>query len=128
VPSTHGSGFFDPYVLPEPRYRIPAFCRVISGVGAMALGIARTAIDTLSEIAGAKTPVRTTTMLRDTADAQVRVSQAEALVRSARLFCSTTSISFGPNFWRPAWWRWKRGRSRDWLHFMPSAALCRRLT
>jgi alkylation response protein AidB-like acyl-CoA dehydrogenase len=86
VPSTYGSGFFDPYVLPEPRYRIPAFCRVIPGLGAMALGIARTAIDTLSEIAGAKTPVRTTTMLRDTADAQVRVSQAEALVRSARLF------------------------------------------
>jgi alkylation response protein AidB-like acyl-CoA dehydrogenase len=86
VPSAYGSGFFDPYVLPEPRYRIPAFSRVIPGLGAMALGIARTAIDTLSEIAGAKTPVRTTTMLRDTADAQVRVSQAEALVRSARLF------------------------------------------
>jgi alkylation response protein AidB-like acyl-CoA dehydrogenase len=86
VPSAYSSGFFDPYVLPEPRYRIPAFSRVIPGLGAMALGIARTAIDTLSEIAGAKTPVRTTTMLRDTADAQVRVSQAEALVRSARLF------------------------------------------
>ena len=86
VPSAYGSGFFDPYVLSEPRYRIPAFSRVIPGLGAMALGIARTAIDTLSEIAGAKTPVRTTTMLRDTADAQVRVSQAEALVRSARLF------------------------------------------
>jgi alkylation response protein AidB-like acyl-CoA dehydrogenase len=86
VPSAYGSGFFDPYVLPEPRYRVPAFSRVIPGLGAMALGIARTAIDTLSEIAGAKTPVRTTTMLRDTADAQVRVSQAEALVRSARLF------------------------------------------
>jgi alkylation response protein AidB-like acyl-CoA dehydrogenase len=52
----------------------------------MALGIARTAIDTLSEIAGAKTPVRTTRMLCDTPDAQARVSQAEALVRSARLF------------------------------------------
>ena len=86
VPSAYGSGFFDPYVLSEPRYRIPAFSRVIPGLGAMALGIARTAIDTLSEIAGAKTPVRTITMLRDTADAQVRVSQAEALVRSARLF------------------------------------------
>jgi len=45
VPSTYGSGFFDPYVLPEPRYRVPAFCRVIPGLGAMALGIARTAID-----------------------------------------------------------------------------------
>jgi alkylation response protein AidB-like acyl-CoA dehydrogenase len=86
VPVAFASGFFDTYVLPEPRYRIPAFCRVIPGLGAMALGIASTAIETLKEIAGAKTPVRTTQMLRDTPDAQVRVSQAEALVRSARLF------------------------------------------
>jgi alkylation response protein AidB-like acyl-CoA dehydrogenase len=86
VPIAFTSSFFDSYVLAEPRYRIPAFCRVIPGLGAMALGIARTAIETLKEIAGAKTPVRTTQMLRDTADAQVRVSQAEALVRSARLF------------------------------------------
>ena len=86
VPNAYASGFFDPYVLPEPRYRIPAFSRVIPGLGAMALGIARTAIEALGEIAGAKTPTRTTQMLRDTADAQVRVSQAESLVRSARLF------------------------------------------
>jgi len=86
VPSAFSSGFFDPHVLPEWRYRIPAFSRVVPGLGAMALGIARTAIETLKEIAGAKTPIRTTQMLRDTPDAQARVSQAEALVRSARLF------------------------------------------
>jgi len=86
VPSAFSSGFFDPHVLPEWRYRIPAFSRVVPGLGAMALGIARTAIETLKEIAGAKTPIRTTQMLRDTPDAQARESQAEALVRSARLF------------------------------------------
>jgi len=86
VPSAFSSGFFDPHVLPEWRYRIPAFSRVVPGLGAMALGIARTVIETLKEIAGAKTPIRTTQMLRDTPDAQARVSQAEALVRSARLF------------------------------------------
>ena len=86
VPNSYGSGFTDPYVLPEPRYRIPPFSRVIPGLGAMALGIARTAIDTFGEIAGAKTPQRTTQMLRDTHGAQTRVSQAESLVRSARLF------------------------------------------
>jgi alkylation response protein AidB-like acyl-CoA dehydrogenase len=86
VPGSYGSGFTDPHVLPEPRYRLPPFCRVIPGLGAMALGIARTAIDTFSEIAGAKTPQRTTQMLRDNHGAQVRVSQAESLVRSARLF------------------------------------------
>lgn len=86
VPAAFGSGFFDPHVLPEPRYRIPAFSRVIPGLGAMGLGIARTAIETLKEIAGAKTPARTSQMLRDTPDAQARVSEAESLVRAARLF------------------------------------------
>jgi alkylation response protein AidB-like acyl-CoA dehydrogenase len=86
VPSDFGSGFSDPYVLPQPRYRMPPFSRVIPGLGAMALGIARTAIDTFIEIAGAKTPARTTQMLRDNHGAQVRVSQAESLVQSARLF------------------------------------------
>ena len=86
VPAAYGSGFADAHVLPEPRYRIPPFSRVIPGLGAMALGIARTAIETFNEIAGAKIPQRTTQMLRDNHDAQVRVSQAESLVRSARLF------------------------------------------
>jgi hypothetical protein len=52
----------------------------------MALGIARTAIETLVQIAVEKTPERTTQALRESHIAQVRVSQAEALVRSARLF------------------------------------------
>jgi indole-3-acetate monooxygenase len=52
----------------------------------MALGIAFTAMETLKDIAGAKTPTRTIQMLRDTPDAQARVSKAESLVRAARLF------------------------------------------
>jgi alkylation response protein AidB-like acyl-CoA dehydrogenase len=82
----YGSGFTDPHVLPEPRYRIPPFTRVIPGLGAMALGIARTAIDTFKEIAGVKMPQRTAQMLCTSHGAQVRVSQAESLVRAARLF------------------------------------------
>jgi len=86
VPMSYGSGFTDPHVLLEPRYRIPPFSRVIPGLGAMALGIARTAIETFGDIAGAKTPQRSTQMLRENHGPQIRVSQAEALVRSARLF------------------------------------------
>ena len=63
-----------------------AFSRVIPGLGAMAVGIARTAIDTFTDIAGAKTPQPTTQMFRDNHGAQVRVSQAKSLVRSARVF------------------------------------------
>jgi indole-3-acetate monooxygenase len=81
-----GSGFDDPRVLPEFRYRIPAASRVVPGLGAMALGIARTAIETFSEIAGAKALQRSTQVLRENHGAQVRVSQAESLVRSARLY------------------------------------------
>jgi alkylation response protein AidB-like acyl-CoA dehydrogenase len=52
----------------------------------MALGIARTAIEIFIKIARGKTPERTTQTLRDNHGAQVRVSQAESLVQSARLF------------------------------------------
>jgi alkylation response protein AidB-like acyl-CoA dehydrogenase len=97
VPSSYGSGFTDPYVLPEPRYRIPPFSRVVPGLGAMALGIARTAIETFNEIAGGKTPERTTQMLCNNHGAQVRLSQAESLVRSARLFLFDSL----DNLWRP---------------------------
>ena len=76
VPSAYGSGFTDPYMLPEPRYRIPPFSRVVPGLGAMALGIARTAIQTLTELAVEKTPQRTTQRLRENHGAQIRVSEA----------------------------------------------------
>jgi indole-3-acetate monooxygenase len=86
VPSSYGSSFTDPFVLPAPRYRIPPFSRVIPGLGAMALGMARTAIETLTEIAVDKQLQRTSQILRENHGAQIRLSQAEALVRSARLF------------------------------------------
>jgi indole-3-acetate monooxygenase len=86
VPSLFGLAFTDPHVLTAPRYRIPPFSKVIPGLGAMALGIARSAIETLIEIAGEKVPQRTSQSLRENHGAQIRISQAEALVRSARLY------------------------------------------
>ena len=86
VPAGYTAGFNDPFVLPDPRYRLPPFCRVIPGLGAMALGIARTAIASLTEIAADKQLQRSTQILRENHAAQVRVSEAEALVRSARLY------------------------------------------
>ena len=56
VPSDYGSGFTDPHVLAEHRYRIPPFSRVIPGLGAMALGVARTAIETFSSKGGCNPP------------------------------------------------------------------------
>jgi alkylation response protein AidB-like acyl-CoA dehydrogenase len=86
VPESYGSSWTDPFVLPSARYRVPAMSRVLPGLGAMGLGIARGAIETLVELAVAKVPARTTHRLCEDGGAQTRLSQAEALVRSGRLF------------------------------------------
>jgi alkylation response protein AidB-like acyl-CoA dehydrogenase len=86
VPATHAVGFFDPFVLPEHRYRMPPFCRVIPGLGAMALGIASTAIECLLELAPGKQLQRSQQVLRENHGAQMRVAEAQALVRAARLY------------------------------------------
>ena len=86
VPASHAAGFNDPHVLPQPRYRMPPFCRVIPGLGAMTLGIARTAISSLTELAVDKHLQRSMQILRENHGAQLRVAEAEALVRSARLY------------------------------------------
>jgi alkylation response protein AidB-like acyl-CoA dehydrogenase len=86
VPASHAAGFNDPYVLQQPRYRMPPFCRVIPGLGAITLGIARTAIASLTEIAADKQLQRSQQILRENHGAQIRLAEAEALVRSARLY------------------------------------------
>jgi indole-3-acetate monooxygenase len=86
VPASHAAGFNDPHVLPQPRYRMPPFCRVIPGLGAMTLGIARTAISSLTELAADKQLQRSMQILRENHGAQLRLAEAEALVRSARLY------------------------------------------
>jgi alkylation response protein AidB-like acyl-CoA dehydrogenase len=56
----------------------------------MALGIARGAIEALIELAGEKRHERTNQALTEDRGAQTRLSQAEALVCSARLFLFDT--------------------------------------
>jgi alkylation response protein AidB-like acyl-CoA dehydrogenase len=86
VAANYTTGFFDPFVLPENCYRYPPFCRVIPGLGAIALGIARTAIASLTELAADKQLQRSQQILRENHGAQLRVAEAEALVRAARLY------------------------------------------
>jgi len=86
VPTAHASFYTDPHVLTEPRYKLPHVARIVPGLGAMALGIARTAIDALIELAGGKRHERSSQMLCEDRGAQTRLSQAEALFSSARLF------------------------------------------
>jgi len=90
VPAHHASFYTDPIVLPGPRYRIPFTSRVIPGLAAMALGAARSAIEALVDLAVDKRHERTSQPLREDRGSQTRLSQAEALVGSARLFLFDT--------------------------------------
>jgi alkylation response protein AidB-like acyl-CoA dehydrogenase len=86
VPAHYASFYTDPMVLTAPRYRITPHSRLVPGLGALALGIARSAIGALVDLASEKRHERTSQPLREDRGAQVRVSQADALVRSSRLF------------------------------------------
>jgi alkylation response protein AidB-like acyl-CoA dehydrogenase len=56
------------------------------GIAAVALGLARAAIDALVDIAGGKTPPGSSRSLAERPAAQADVSRAEALLRSSRAF------------------------------------------
>ena len=86
VPSPYASYYTDPLVLTDPRYKVPVSARIHPGLGAIALGIARSAIEALIELAGGKRNERTNQALIEDRGVQTRLSQAEALVCSARLF------------------------------------------
>ena len=90
VPDRQASFYTDPFVLLGSRYRIPAISRVVPGLAAMALGVARNAIEVLVDLAVDKRHERTSQSLRDDRGAQTRIAQAEALVDSARLFLFDT--------------------------------------
>ena len=69
-----------------PLYKIPRTLAFASGDAAVALGMARTCLDTFAELAGAKTPRGMQVPLRDQSMVQVNVGQAEAALRSGRAF------------------------------------------
>src|SRR4030095_12912705 len=54
VPAPYASFHTDPLVLTDQRYKLPHSSRISPGLGAMALGIARSAIEALIELAGGK--------------------------------------------------------------------------
>jgi alkylation response protein AidB-like acyl-CoA dehydrogenase len=69
-----------------PLYRFPAFGLLALGIGAVALGNARAAIDDLIELAGAKKPQGSRRTLAERGAAQADLARAEAILRSARAF------------------------------------------
>jgi alkylation response protein AidB-like acyl-CoA dehydrogenase len=65
-------------------YRYPFILASALPIGALALGIAHGAVETVMELAQTKQPVGTTTLLREQALFHVRLAEAVALVRAAR--------------------------------------------
>jgi len=73
-----------------PLYRFPLFGVVATSIPPVMLAIARQAIDEVSDLAQGKTPVASSTLLRERSSAQFKVAQAEAVLRSGRLLLYDT--------------------------------------
>jgi len=76
----------DPPLHSGPLYRLPIRLTLSAGLGPLALGLARGAINAFVEMMKAKVDRFTGTGLRDRMTVQERVAQAEAALRAARAF------------------------------------------
>lgn len=90
VPATRAASLISDKPLARPLYCFPTFGLLGIGIAAVALGLARGSIDALVELAGGKTPQGSSKPLALRAKAQLDVSEAEALVRSARAYLVET--------------------------------------
>lgn len=79
-----------PSYQPGPLYNTSFYHLWGPNIAAVALGIARTAIDLLRELASAKRPSRSSTILAEREVAHEKVGLAEGLLRSARAFLYET--------------------------------------
>lgn len=75
---------------PEPLYQMPPLGLFVYQVVCVGLGIARSALDDLAELAQAKVPTLYTEVLADKAVVQVELARAEAALGGARSFLYDT--------------------------------------
>jgi alkylation response protein AidB-like acyl-CoA dehydrogenase len=71
---------------PNPVYRIPVPLRLAYNKAAVALGVAKGALEAFTELATTKVPFTTNALLRDRPIAQHRMGEATAMYRSARAY------------------------------------------
>ena len=70
----------------RPLYQFPQFTLLAIGIGAVALGIGRAAIDELVNLAQSKKRINSKATLADRVHSHLEVARAEATLRSARAF------------------------------------------
>ncbi|WP_244563738.1 acyl-CoA dehydrogenase family protein [Ensifer aridi] len=73
-----------------PLYRLPMVGAAASGIPTPLLGVARRALDEVTELARTKTPVASSSLLRERALAQSQLGRAEAILRAGRLLLLET--------------------------------------
>ncbi len=76
-----------------PLYLFPVFGCLAIGIAAVALGIARRAIDEICELAAAKTPTGSARRLADRGYVRMQVAKAEAAYGAARAYLHETVAS-----------------------------------
>jgi alkylation response protein AidB-like acyl-CoA dehydrogenase len=86
VPAERAFAFDASPSVPGLLYRLPCQALLDNAMAAIPLGIARTAIDTLIELAATKRPGRSDQPLAERLTVQAEVGRAEALYRSGRAF------------------------------------------
>nr|WP_294504942.1 acyl-CoA dehydrogenase family protein [uncultured Rhodopila sp.] len=79
-------GFSPVPVQPGALYAVPMLATFVACIAIVTLGIARAAIEALMQIASAKTPTGSDSVLREKPSVQTDLARAEALVRSGRAF------------------------------------------
>jgi alkylation response protein AidB-like acyl-CoA dehydrogenase len=88
-----------------PLYRLPVAGVLATGIPTPMLGVARRALDEVTELACTKTPVEARGLLKERASAQVQLGRAEAILGSGRLLLLDTV--------REAWQRCIDGRTHS---------------
>ena len=86
VPAARSLSFREPPSAEGPLYVLPTIALFGMVLAAVPLGIARHAIDILTELAGTKITTRSQQMLREDATMRGDLGRAEALLRSGRAF------------------------------------------